>query len=113
MKATEMLALILVFALCGAVSAYEVSWNHMDDGCPANWSIITANPTTAKMIHFSGPTELFGNDCYARNNMGDPMLLIDQANKTIELSGSSRQRRFTTMVMRPRVGIYHIVNNRG
>ncbi len=77
--------LIVWFTSFTIVFADEVSWIP-GVSSPADWSIAPDNPTTSDVISFSGPTAIFGNDCYGNQFMGGtPTLTIDPINKSIEL----------------------------
>lgn len=66
-------------------TAGDVSWIP-GESSPVDWNIDRTNPTTTDVIHFSGPTAVFGNACEAEQFMdGTPTLTIDPVNKTIEL----------------------------
>ena len=63
----------------------EVSWIG-GESAPTRWSISPETPTAGDVIHFSGPTGVHSNACYASGALGGrPTLTIDRANKIIEL----------------------------
>jgi len=75
---------LVSMAVCGLAPA-DVSWIPGESGPPV-WSIETACLSTFNMIHFSGPTAVFGNDCSAEVSAGGtPTLTIDRVNKTVGL----------------------------
>ncbi len=79
-------ASISILLLCGAVSAYdtEVSWIHGDD--PPNFSRTPENPTTAGLVYFTVPTDVFFNQWTAERALGGtPTLSIDSVAREIEL----------------------------
>jgi len=79
-------ASISVLFLCGFVSGYELelSWIHGED--PPEFSRIPVNPTTADLIHFTVPTDVFINQWIAERTLGGtPTLFVDPAEREIEL----------------------------
>ena len=63
----------------------EVSWIPGETS-PAEWKVEPDYASTSDVIHFSGPTAVFGNSCSAEASVGGtPTLTIDPVNKTIEL----------------------------
>ena len=74
--------------LCGPVWAASVSWiDGIGAVVPSGWSISPANPSTANVITFKGPTDKsYGNSCNAEQTFGGtPYLVIDNASRTIDL----------------------------
>jgi len=62
-----------------------VSWIPGQSGPPA-WNVEPNDPNTTEVIHFSGPTDVFSNDCVAESFMGgSPAITINEAKKTVEL----------------------------
>lgn len=79
-------AFISILLLCGVVSAYdtEISWIHGDD--PPDFSRIPENPTTAGLVYFTVPTDVFFNQWTAERALGGtPTLKVDSAKREIEL----------------------------
>ncbi len=79
-------ASLSILLLYGAVSAYdtEVSWIHGDD--PPDFSRTPENPTTADLIYFTVPTDVFFNQWTAEHALGGtPSLMVDPVNRQIEL----------------------------
>jgi len=72
-----------------AVFAEEVSWLHGETPPANRWQISPTNPTSADLIHFSGPIkngEIYDNSCLAEQAMGGtPTLTINAVSKNIEL----------------------------
>ncbi len=63
----------------------EVFWIG-GESAPTQWSISPETPTAGDVIHFSGPTGVYSNACFASGALGgSPTLTIDRGNKTIEL----------------------------
>ncbi len=53
---------------------------------PAQWSISPEYPSTADVIHFSGPTSVFGSSCVAEQNFGGtPQVYMLPSTNTIIL----------------------------
>jgi hypothetical protein len=72
--------------LCGIVSAYdtEISWIHGDD--PPGFSRTPEKPTTADLIYFTVPTDVFFNQWTAERALGGtPTLSVDPVAREIEL----------------------------
>ena len=79
-------ASISILLLCGVVSGYEmeISWIHGED--PPDFSRTPENPTTADLIYFTVPTDVFMNQWQAERVLGGtPSLYIDPVAKEIEL----------------------------
>ena len=79
-------ASISILLLCGVVSGYEmsISWIHGDD--PPDFSRTPEKPTTADLIYFTVPTDVFFNQWTAERALGGtPSLYIDPVAKEIEL----------------------------
>ncbi len=79
-------ASISILLLCGIVSAYdtEISWIHGED--PPDFSRTPENPTTADLIHFTVPTDVFFNQWTAERALGGtPSLSVDPVAREIEL----------------------------
>jgi len=75
-----------ILLLCGVVSAYdiEISWIHGED--PPVFSRIPENPTTADLIYFTVPTDVFINQRHAERTLGGkPTLSVDPIEREIEL----------------------------
>jgi len=81
-----MLASVSVLLFCGIVSGYDqnISWIHGEN--PPDFSRWPAEPTTAGLIHFTLPTDIFINQWIANQTLGGtPTLSIDPVERTIEL----------------------------
>ena len=81
-----MLASVSVLLFCGIVSGYnqDISWVHGEN--PLDFSRWPAEPTTADLIHFTVPTDIFINQWIANQTLGGtPTLSIDPVERTIEL----------------------------
>jgi len=81
------LASALVLVLCGVVSGYEqdISWIHGENP-PFPPSRYPGEPTTADLIHFTVPTDVFRNQWIAEQTLGGiPTLSIDPVDRTVEL----------------------------
>lgn len=83
-------ALLVTFSvprvsLCNEERTSELRWIRGVTG-PAQWSITPADPTTADVIRFSGPTPVASNACWAMVALGQPTLRVDTASHDIELS---------------------------
>jgi len=79
-------ASISILLLCGVVSAYdtEISWIHGED--PPDFSRTPENPTTADLIYFTVPTDVFFNQWTAERALGGtPSLMVDPVKSEIEL----------------------------
>ncbi len=79
-------ASISILLLCGVVSGYEmeISWIHGED--PPDFSRTPENPTTADLIYFTVPTDVFMNQWQAERILGGtPSLYIDPVEREIEL----------------------------
>jgi hypothetical protein len=79
-------ASISILLLCGVASAYdtEISWIHGDD--PPDFSRTPENPTTADLIYFTVPTDVFFNQWTAERALGGtPSLMVDPVAREIEL----------------------------
>ncbi len=79
-------ASISILLLCGVVSAYdtEISWIHGDD--PPDFSRTPENPTTADLVYFTVPTDVFYNQWTAERTLGGtPSLYVDPVAREIEL----------------------------
>ncbi|MBW7992636.1 MAG: carboxypeptidase regulatory-like domain-containing protein [Planctomycetes bacterium] len=79
-------ASISILLLCGAVSASntEISWIHGEN--PPDFSRTPENPTTADLVHFTVPTDVFMNQWAAERILGGtPSLYIDPVKREIEL----------------------------
>ena len=79
-------AFISILLLCGAVSAYdtEISWIHGND--PPDFSRTPENPTTAGLIYFTVPADVFFNQWTAERTLGGtPTLSIDPVAREIEI----------------------------
>jgi len=77
---------VLVFALCGIVSGYEleVSWIYGEN--PPDFNRSPEYPTTSDLIHFTIPTDVFSSQQIAEQALGGtPTLSIYPADRTIEL----------------------------
>ena len=57
----SIIASISILLLCGVVSGYEmeIKWIHGED--PPDFSRTPENPTTADLIYFTVPTDVFMN----------------------------------------------------
>ena len=81
-----MLVSVSVLLFCGIASGYnqDISWIHGEN--PPDFSRWPAEPTTANLIHFTLPTDIFVNQWIANRTLGGiPTFTIDPVEKTIEL----------------------------
>jgi hypothetical protein len=79
-------ASISILLLCGAVSAYdtEISWIHGND--PPDFSRTPEDPTTADLVYFTVPTDVYFNQWTAERALGGtPSLYVDPVKREIEL----------------------------
>ncbi|MHC4727152.1 MAG: carboxypeptidase-like regulatory domain-containing protein, partial [Planctomycetota bacterium] len=77
---------ILILLLCGVVSAYEmsISWIHSEE--PPDFSRTPENPTTADLISFTVPTDVYRNQWYAEDALGGtPSIYVDPVAREIEI----------------------------
>jgi hypothetical protein len=77
---------VLVLVLCGVLSGYEqdISWIQGEN--PPFPSRSPGEPTTADLINFTVPTEVFQNLWIAEQTLGGiPTLSIDLVDRTVEL----------------------------
>jgi len=77
---------LLVLVLCGVVSGYEqdISWIQGEN--PPSPSRSPGEPTTADLINFTVPTDVFQNQWIAERTLGGiPTLSIDPVDRTVEL----------------------------
>ena len=80
------LAVVCGFSVCGYCTVVsEVDWHGGEIPPSEEWIIWPENPTFEDGIHFSGPTEVGSNACFAEIQYGYPTLTIDHNNKTVEL----------------------------
>jgi hypothetical protein len=78
-------ALLLSAVAWGAVEAQTVSWIPGQTP-PKQWAVEPDNPSTSDVITFSGPTDVFSNDCVGEQRLGGaPQIIIDSGSKTILL----------------------------
>ena len=64
----------------------EVNWHGGESPPSLTWVINPNEPNVNEIIYFSGPTEVYSNDCFARMAMGgSPTLTINPNEKTVEL----------------------------
>jgi hypothetical protein len=79
-------AWISILLLCGTVSAYdtEISWIHGNE--PPDFSRIPEHPTSADLIYFTVPTDVYFNQWTAERTLGGkPSLYVDPVAREIEL----------------------------
>ena len=82
----SIIASISILLLCGVVSGYEmeIKWIHGED--PPDFSRTPENPTTADLIYFTVPTDVFMNQWQAERILGGtPSLYIDPVEREIEI----------------------------
>ncbi|MCP4610885.1 MAG: carboxypeptidase regulatory-like domain-containing protein [Planctomycetes bacterium] len=79
-------ASISILLLCGTVSAYdtEISWIHGNE--PPDFSRTPENPTTADLIYFTVPTDVYMNQWAAERVLGGtPSIYVDPDKREIEI----------------------------
>ncbi|MDT8302433.1 MAG: carboxypeptidase-like regulatory domain-containing protein [Sedimentisphaerales bacterium] len=79
-------ASISILLLCGTVSAYntEISWIHGNE--PPDFSRTPEDPTTADLIYFTVPTDVYFNQWTAERTLGGtPSLMVDPLKREIEI----------------------------
>jgi hypothetical protein len=80
------LAIISILLLCGVVSAYEmqISWIHSEE--QPDFSRTPEKPTTADLIYFTLPTDVFMNQWQAERALGGkPSIYVDAMAREIEI----------------------------
>jgi hypothetical protein len=93
--------------LCGPVWAASVTWiDGIGAVAPSGWSISPANPSTATVITFKGPTDKsYGNSCNATQAYGGtPYLSINTTAKMIELKFQGPAPATCILIYKPAVG---------
>lgn len=86
--AKHIFGVLLVMAVlpCAFAQANTVSWMPGEEG-PAEWTIEPIQPTDSDTVSFSGPVRTFLNLCVAEQSLGgQPTLVINAANKTVQLT---------------------------
>ena len=64
----------------------EVDWFGGESPPSEDWIILPSSPSSLDIISFSGPTDVFSNDCFGALFMGGfPALTINHENKTVQL----------------------------
>jgi len=77
--------LVLLITSSSVYSFEHVSWLPGSTP-PAAWEISPANPTTADIISFQGPTSVYSNACYAEAYAGgSAMITVNPSTHTIEI----------------------------
>jgi len=107
MKGTIRTAVVGMVFLCGPVWAASVTWiDGIGAVAPSGWSISPANPSTATVITFKGPTDKsYGNSCNATQAYGGtPYLSINTTAKMIELKFQGPAPATCILIYKPAVG---------
>jgi hypothetical protein len=77
---------ITILLLCGVVSGYEtsISWIHSDE--QPDFSRTPENPTTADLIYFTIPTDVYRNQWYGEDALGGtPSIYVEAGAREIEI----------------------------
>ncbi len=75
--------------------------------CPAQWTISPSVPSSSDTVSFEGPTNTFTNACYAEQNFGgQPALMINGLDRTVELIFSPPAPTQCTLLLAPVCGLH-------
>ncbi len=83
------------------------SWVHSFVGpCPTQWQISPTEPTSSEIVSFKGPTKTFSNSCWGeRFYGGDPGLMINGLDRTVELIFIPPSPSICTLLLSPVCGL--------